>query len=159
PSVVALALPRASFSTPKASSTACDGETKPIASSTRSAWISNSLPGSSLILPSFHSSRTAVRLRTLFLPSSLKHLVATAQSRWQPSSCELEVRKRSGQYGQVSGLFSCAGGCGSSSNWVIAAAPCRLAVPTQSEPVSPPPITTTCLSLARICCASVSPAT
>jgi len=39
-------------------------------------------------------------------------LVATAQSRWQPSSCEDEVRSFSGQYDQTSSLFSCCGGCG-----------------------------------------------
>jgi hypothetical protein len=42
-------------------------------------------------------------------------------------------------------LFSSSGGIGISSNWVTEAAPCRLEVPTQSEPVSPPPMTTTCL--------------
>ena len=39
------------------------------------------------------------------------------------------------------------------------AAPWRFDVPTQSEPVSPPPITTTCLPVARICPATRSPAT
>jgi hypothetical protein len=34
------------------------------------------------------------------------------------------------------------------SSWVTEAAPWRFEVPTQSEPVSPPPITTTCLPLA-----------
>ena len=34
---------------------------------------------------------------------------------------------------------------GINSNWVTLAAPWRLLVPTQSEPVSPPPITMTCL--------------
>jgi hypothetical protein len=60
------------------------------------------------------------------------------------------VRSLSGQYGQVSGLFSSSGGCGITSNWVTEAAPWRLEVPTQSEPVSPPPITTTCLPVALI---------
>jgi hypothetical protein len=36
----------------------------------------------------------------------MNDLVATDQSRWQPSSCELEVRIFSGQFGQVSGRFS-----------------------------------------------------
>ena len=35
------------------------------------------------------------------------------------------------------------------SSWVTEAAPWRFEVPTQSEPVSPPPITTTCLPVAR----------
>ena len=43
-----------------------------------------------------------------------------------------------------------AGGCGNISSWVTEAAPWRLAVPMQSEPVSPPPMTTTCLPIARI---------
>ena len=34
--------------------------------------------------------------------------------------------------------------------WVTERAPCRIDVPTQSEPVSPPPMTTTSLPLARI---------
>ena len=53
-----LALPRASCSTPKASSTLATGLTKPIASSTRSAGSTCSLPGTSTILPSCHSTRT-----------------------------------------------------------------------------------------------------
>ena len=65
-----------------------------------------------------------------------------------PSSCEDEVRILSGQSGQVSALFSCSGGCGMISSWVTEAAPWRFEVPTQSEPVSPPPITMTCLPLA-----------
>ena len=43
----------------------------------------------------------------------------------------------------------CSGGCGMISSWVTEAAPWRFEVPMQSEPVSPPPITTTCLPLAR----------
>src|SRR6185437_1123943 len=91
-----------------------------------------------------------------FLPS--KRLVATAQSRPQPSSCEDDVRSLIGQYGHTSGLFSSSGGCGSSSNCVTLFAPCRIDVPTQSEPVSPPPITTTCLPLASNWFGTLSPA-
>ena len=40
--------------------------------------------------------------------------------------------------------------CGMISIWVTEAAPWRFEVPTQSEPVSPPPMTTTCLPLALI---------
>ena len=65
-----------------------------------------------------------------------------------PSSCDDEVRSFSGQSGQVSALFSCSGGCGMISSWVTEAAPWRFEVPMQSEPVSPPPITMTCLPLA-----------
>ena len=97
--------------------------------------------------PFSHSTRTHSRAVILpFLPSA--RLVSTAQSRSPPSSCEDEVRSFSGQSGQVSALFSCAGGWGMISSWVTEAAPWRLEVPMQSEPVSPPPITTTCLPLA-----------
>ena len=56
----------------------------------------------------------------------------------------------SGQSGQVSGLFSFSGGCGMISSCVTDSAPWRAEVPMQSEPVSPPPMTTTCLPAARI---------
>ena len=59
------------------------------------------------------------------------------------------MRSFSGQSGQVSALFSFSGGFGMISSWVTEAAPWRFEVPMQSEPVSPPPITTTCLPLAR----------
>src|SRR3546814_13735190 len=75
----------------------------------------------------------------------IARLVTTAQSRSQPSSCEDEVRSFSGQSGQVSVLFSFAGGLGMISSWVTDAAPWPFAVPTQPDPVSPPPITTTYL--------------
>ena len=81
-----------------------------------------------------------------FEPSA--RLVITAKSRTAPSSWLDELRIFSGQSGQVSALFSRTGGCGMTSSWVTDAAPWRFEVPTQSEPVSPPPITTTCLSLA-----------
>ena len=42
------------------------------------------------------------------------------------------------------------GGVGIISSWVTLSAPCRIDVPMQSDPVSPPPITTTCLPPARI---------
>ena len=91
-----------------------------------------------------HSTRQATRLVTLpSLPS--KRLVATAKSRCAPSSCEVEVRSLIGQYGQVRGLSSCSGGCGRSSKFTTDFAPWRIEVPMQSLPVSPPPITTTCL--------------
>ena len=80
----------------------------------------------------------------------MNSLVAIANSRSQPSSWLDEVRSLIGQYGQTSGLFSCSGGIGSSSNWVTLFAPWRLLVPTQSLPVSPPPMTITSLPSARI---------
>src|SRR3546814_5363674 len=71
-------------------------------------------------------------------------------SRSQTSSYEDGVRSFSGQSGQFSVLFSFAGGLGMISSWVTDAAPWRFEVPTQSDPVSPPPITTTCLPVAVI---------
>ena len=47
-------------------------------------------------------------------------------------------------------MFSCSGGCGMISKLVTDTAPWRIEVPMQSEPVSPPPITTTFLPVARI---------
>ena len=60
------------------------------------------------------------------------------------------MRSFSGQSGQVSSLFSLSGGRWMISIWVTEAAPWRFEVPMQSEPVSPPPMTTTCLPSARI---------
>ena len=75
--------------------------------------------------------------------------VITAKSRSAPSSWLDEVRSLSGQFGQVSSLFSFSGGFGMISKLVTLSAPWRIAVPMQSEPVSPPPITTTCLRAAE----------
>src|SRR6185436_13798777 len=125
----------------------CTGETKPIASRTRSAGMSNSDPAISIDLPAFHSRRTAFSAFTL-PPSPTSDLVAMDQSRSTPSSCEDEVRRRVGQYGQT-GLRSTSGGIGNNSKFVTEAAPWRLDVPMQSEPVSPPPMTTTCLPFAQ----------
>ena len=83
-----------------------------------------------------------------FSPSNA--IVPTAKSRSAPSSWLDEVRSFNGQSGQVSSLFSFSGGCGMISKLVTDSAPCRNDVPMQSEPVSPPPITTTCLPVARI---------
>ena len=124
----------------------CTGCTKPIASSTRSALISNSVPG---IGWNFASARAQCSVFTWpFAPENL--VVSTAKSRSTPSSWLDEVRSLSGHSGQVSGLFSCSGGFGMISKLVTDSAPCRIEVPMQSEPVSPPPITTTCLPVARI---------
>jgi len=49
------------------------------------------------------------------------------------------------------------GGCGMISNWVTERAPCRIAVPRQSAPVSPPPMITTSLPVARIWFSTVWP--
>ena len=66
------------------------------------------------------------------------------------------MRIFNGQFGQVTPLFSCSGGAGMISSWVTDFAPCRNEVPMQSEPVSPPPITTTCLPPARMSAAPLS---
>ena len=60
------------------------------------------------------------------------------------------MRSLSGQSGHVSILFSYSGGSGMISKLVTETAPWRIEVPMQSEPVSPPPMTTTFLPLARI---------
>ena len=89
----------------------------------------------------------------------MNSLVATLHSRPQPSSCDDEVRSFSGQPGQVAGLSSASGGRGINSNCSTCRAPWRLLVPTQSEPVSPPPMTTTFFPPAKICPSTASPAT
>ena len=117
-----------------------------MASSTRSASSSNSVPGIGWNLAS-------ARAQCSFFTwpfSPVNFVVSTAKSRVTPSSWLDEVRSFSGHSGQVSGLFSCSGGCGMISKLVTDLAPWRIEVPMQSEPVSPPPMTTTCLSLARI---------
>ena len=91
--------------------------------------------------------------------SPTNSLVVIDQSRLAPSSCELDVRILSGQFGHTRFLSSFSGGCGINSNCVILNAPWRFDVPTQSEPVSPPPITTTCLLVAMTWFSMVSPAT
>ena len=139
-----------------------------MASSTRSAFRSNSLPATSRIsmrpsAPFTHSTR-AQTSASIAPAAPIARLVTTAKSRVAPSSCEVEVRSFSGQSGQVSALFSFTGGCGMISSCVTEAAPWRIEVPMQSDPVSPPPITTTCLPAALsvpfgAACASPSPAT
>ena len=122
------------------------GATKPMASSTMSAGISNSLPGISLNLSSTRAQTSLVTLPPL--PS--KRLVVTAKSRLAPSACDDDVRIFSGQFGQDSALFSFSGGAGMISSCVTLLAPWRIEVPMQSLPVSPPPMTTTCLALGEI---------
>ena len=87
-------------------------------------------------------------MTTPFSPS--KATVFTAKSRSAPSSWLEEVRSFNGQFGQVSILSSCFGGIGMISSWVTLRAPWRIEVPMQSEPVSPPPMTTTRLPAATI---------
>ena len=74
--------------------------------------------------------------------------IHSANSRSPPSSCELEVRNTIGHCGHGLSLARVSGGAGISSICVTCAAPWRCAVPTQSEPVSPPPRMTTRLPCA-----------
>ena len=72
------------------------------------------------------------------------------------------MRSFIGQFGQLSALFSFSGGIGMISSCVTLLAPCRNDVPMQSLPVSPPPMTTTCLPVAESSCVfgvCASPAT
>ena len=90
-----------------------------MASSTRSALSTNSVPG---IGWNFASARA--QCSSLTLPSSpSKRTVATAKSRATPSSCDELVRIFIGQFGQVSALFSFSGGAGMISIWVTLSAP------------------------------------
>ena len=66
------------------------------------------------------------------------------KSRAAPSAWLEEVRNFIGQYGQVSSLFSFLGGLGKDLELRHGDGALPERVPMQSEPVSPPPITTTC---------------
>ena len=102
-------------------------------------------------------SSTLTQCSFFTLPSLPENFcVSTANSRAAPSAWLDDVRIFSGQFGQVSALFSCSGGAGMISSCVTDFAPCRNEVPMQSEPVSPPPITTTCLPPARMSAAPLS---
>ena len=117
-----------------------------MARSTRSAFSSNSVPSIGFILSS-----TSMQWSAFTRPSSPENCwVITEKSRGTPSSWLDEVRYLSGQSGQVSPLSGWSGGRGRISSWVTDSAPWRLDVPIQSEPVSPPPMTTTCLPPATI---------
>ena len=84
-------------------------------------------------------------------PSPRNARVETAQSRSAPSSCERRRAQDERPLGpRVRRHARRARGLGISSSCVTLAAPCRSDVPTQSEPVSPPPMTTTRLPVARI---------
>jgi len=78
-------------------------------------------------------------------------VVEIASSTLAPSAWLEETRSFNGQCGHDSALFSFSGGIGMISSCVTDLAPWRNEVPMQSLPVSPPPITTTCLSLAVTC--------
>ena len=130
------------------------GPRKPIASSTRSAF---RLELAARHLAHLHAAVVALHPLDAHAFQRLDLAVAAdgALGHHRPVALaafllRCEVRSFSGQSGQVSALFSRSGGFGRISSWVTEAAPWRLEVPMQSEPVSPPPITTTCLPSAVI---------
>ena len=85
------------------------GETKPMANKTKSALMVNSVFGTSCILPACHCTLAPVKPTTLPF-SPIKALVVIDQSRFAPSSCELDVRIFKGQFGHTICLSSCSGG-------------------------------------------------
>ena len=86
-------------------------------------------------------------------------MVEIAKLRSPPSFSAYDVRSFTGQSGHgVSSSERCGGGSPSSSICVTDAAASRCALATQSAPVSPPPITITCLPRALIVAVAV-PAT
>jgi hypothetical protein len=119
-----------------------------MASSTRSAGSSNSDPGISrkFLRPeasgSDHSRQTQRSFSTR--PSAPRNsFVDTLQDRSHPSSWAVEVRRTLGQVGHGFVGTRSSGGFWRISICTIDFAPCRRLVPMQSDPVSPPPMTTT----------------
>ena len=95
------------------------GETKPMASSTRSALSTFSVPGIGWNLAS-----TSAMWASVTRPSTPTNFVAvTPKMRSEPSSCDDEVLSFSGQFGQVESLSSFSGGRGMISSWVTERAP------------------------------------
>ena len=91
------------------------------------------------------------------LPSlPVKPVVEIENSALAPSAWLDEMRSFSGQLRPRQRLISFSGGFGMISSCVTDLAPWRNDVPMQSEPVSPPPMTMTCLSLAEISWASLA---
>ena len=85
------------------------------------------------------------------MPLPVRRVVEIAKSRSPPSLSAYEVRSFIGQRGHgVTSSGRARGGSPSSSICVTDAAPSRWALPTQSAPVSPPPITITCLPAAEM---------
>ena len=133
----------------------CSGLRKPMASRTRSALSVSFLPvgficGRPPSAAGSHSTVSTSTPRTLpsFVPR--KRREARFQRRSHPSSWLEVVLKTRGKAGHgVCGLHP-TGGLGMISICITEAAPWRLAVPMQSEPVSPPPMTRTCFPWAVI---------
>ena len=146
---MAAALPRPSFSMPSCSSTSGSGDRKPIASSTRSAGCSSSVPGTRANggVPLF----SAQWIFSIVPLAPEKCVVEMAKSRVPPSLRAYEPRNFIGQRGHgviASGRLT--GGSPTSSICVTDAAPSRSELATQSAPVSPPPTTITCLPAAEM---------
>src|SRR5690554_6769193 len=120
-----------------------------------------SVPASSknCILPfsSFHSISTIFRPVTFPCSSRVNSLVNTDHILSAPSSWEEEVLSVMGHSGHGFNCVLCWGGLDNNSSCITEAAPCRLEVPIQSLPVSPPPITSTCLPFALMMFSDNSP--
>ena len=144
--------------TPSASGV-CSGRKKPMASSTRSASMISLRPVGRIVgrppsAAGCHSTSSTSTPVTLPSGEPRKRLEARHQRRVQPSSWLEVVLNTCGHCGHgVAGLLP-TGGLGIISICVTLAAPWRLAVPMQSLPVSPPPITSTRLPLAVTRCSS-----
>ncbi len=157
-------LPRPSRVSPSCSASpqARSGPENPSASRTSPASSTRSVPGIGL-LP---AGSTAVRCRARTRPSASpsKCMVALEKTRgsvpWRPraSSWAWEIRYTCGcTSGQGSAPVRAGPGSGRMSSWTTDSAPCRRAVPRQSEPVSPPPTITTCRPSAVIAGVARSP--
>ena len=123
------------------------GPTKPIASSTSSAGCDSSVPatGSNGGAPLFRSQWIC---STLPLPERCGGRDREAAARRPPSARTTCAASRARAATASARPGGCAGGSPSSSICVTDAAPSRCALATQSAPVSPPPITITCLPAA-----------
>ena len=126
----------------------CTGETKPMASSTRSASILNSRSFDWLQLPIHAHAMKRLHLAALIALEARGH-----HAEFAPGALRLARRGpqlRAANSASSAALSSFSGGFGMISSCTTDFAPCRNDVPMQSEPVSPPPITTTRLPVARI---------
>jgi len=126
-------LPRGSrFDAERLQRPSCTGWTKPIASSTSCASISNSLPESALNLS---STCTPMQFCSpgRHCPRSAGSAGVVRAWRLRPGSRTFPHLQRPVRPGRP--LFSCSGGAGMISSWVTESAPCRNEVlPMQSEP-------------------------
>ncbi len=118
---------------------------------TRSASIMRRESGTGFILylVPFCSHFTSSTSAPATFPFPVNLTVERLQCLSQPSSCEVDVLRIFPKKGHgLSGVRD-SGGFGRISIWVTLAAFCLMAVPIQSEPVSPPPITRTFFPVAQ----------